>query len=116
MNTNPIGKLSESIAREYLEDKGYNIIKQNYKTKYSEIDLIAEKDKELVFIEVRSKTGENFGTPEDTLNKRKLRKVRMNAMAYVNRKNWKGPYRIDAICIVLNQDNSVKRLDHYENI
>ena len=110
-----VGKKGEDIARKFLEKKGYKIIEQNYRTKYAEIDLIAGK-KDLVFVEVRTKVGENFGTPEETINKNKIRKLLGNALAYVSRKKWKGPYRIDAICIVLKSDYSVERLNHYENI
>lgn len=112
---NEIGKIGEDLAREYLEGKGYKILEQNYKTKYAEIDLVAQK-KDLVFVEVRTKIGENFGTPEDTINKAKLQKVLWNAKTYTAFKNWQGPCRIDAICIVLKPDFSVQRLTHHENI
>ena len=104
------------MAKKFLEEKGYKIIEQNYKTKYSEIDLIAKKGKDLVFVEVRTKIGENFGTPEDTLNNKKLNKVRFNALSYAGFKKWQGLIKIDAICIVLKTDYSVLRLNHYENI
>jgi len=111
-----VGKMGEDIARRFLEKQGHKIIEQNYRTKYAEIDLVAKKGNDLVFIEVRTKIGENFGTPEETINYDKKRKLLRNALAYVSRKKWKGPYRIDAICIVLKSDYSVERLNHYENI
>ena len=110
------GKTGEEIARKYLEKKGYKIIEQNYKTKYAEIDLVAREGNELVFVEVRTKKGENFGTPEETLDKRKLRKLWGNARAYTAWKKWQGLYRVDAVCVVLKSDNSMERLNHYENI
>ena len=110
------GKVGEEIARKYLEEKGYKTIEQNYKTKYAEIDIVAKKGKELVFVEVRTKKGENFGTPEDTIDKRKLRKLWGNARAYTAWKKWQGPYRVDAVCIVLGYNNTVERINHYENI
>ena len=113
---NDVGKIGEDLAREFLEGKGYEIIEQNYKTKYSEIDLVAEKLGVLVFVEVRTKIGENFGTPEDTLQNKKLSKVKYNAVSYSAFKKWQGPIKIDAICIVLNPNYSVSRLNHYENI
>ncbi|MDP1690027.1 MAG: YraN family protein [bacterium] len=119
---NEIGQVGEKLAREYLEKQGYKILEQNYKTKYAEIDLVAEKSagflngKKLVFVEVRTKVGENFGSPEDTINKQKLWKVLQNAKSYTAFKRWNGPARIDAVCIVLNQDFSVQRLTHHENI
>jgi len=119
---NEVGKIGEDLARVYLEKQGYKILEQNYKTKYAEIDLIAEKSKgfftgkDLVFVEVRTKIGENFGSPEDTLDKRKLYKVLHNVLAYSTFKKWDGPARIDAICIVLNPNRTVLRLTHHENI
>ena len=110
------GKIGENIAREYLKKKGYKILAQNFKTKYAEIDLIARQKNEMVFVEVRTKRGELFGTPEESLDKRKLRKLWWNANSYASRIRWQGPYRIDAVCIVLKQDNSAQRINHYENI
>lgn len=110
------GKLGEEIAREYLKKQGYKIVEQNFKTKYAEIDLVARENDELIFVEVRTKKGELFGTPEDSLNKKKLRKLRFNAQGYITKNRWEGPYRIDAICIVLKPDNTIERLDHYQNI
>jgi len=110
------GKLGEEIAKKYLEKNGYKIIEQNFKTKYAEIDLVARQKNEIVFVEVRTKKGEMFGTPEDSLNKRKLRKLWWNARGYTNKVRWQGPYRIDAVCIVLKPDNALDRLEHYQNI
>ncbi len=110
------GKVGEEIARKYLEKKGYKIIEQNYKTKYAEIDLVAKKGNELVFVEVRTKKGENFGTPEETINNKKLRKLWGNARAYTAWKRWQGSYRVDAVCVVLRYNNTVERINHYENI
>ncbi len=123
---NEIGKIGEDLARKYLEKEGYKTLEQNYKTKYAEIDLVCEsaqggllfgkKNKTLVFVEVRTKVGENFGSPEDTINKDKLWKVLQNAKSYTAFSKWQGPCRIDAVCIVLKPDFSVGRLTHHENI
>ena len=110
------GKLGEEIAKKYLENKGYKIVERNYKTKYAEIDLVAKRKNELVFVEVRTKVGENFGSPEETIDRKKLRKLWGNATAYAARARWRGHCRIDAICIVLKEDYSVEHLNHYENI
>jgi Holliday junction resolvase-like predicted endonuclease len=65
---------------------------------------------------VRTKIGESFGSPEDTINKIKLQKVLHNSENYLGFKKWQGSARIDAICIVLKPDFSVDRLTHHENI
>ena len=112
------GKIGEEIAKEYLKKKGFKILEQNYKTKYGEIDLVCQQGKELVIVEVRTKVGENFGTPEESLDKRKLRKLWLNAQSYAARKKWKGAYRVDAVCIVLapSKYKVPERIEHYENI
>jgi len=119
---NKVGQIGEQLAKEYLEKQGYKIIEQNYRTRFAEIDLVATKkdnlfsQDKLVFIEVRTKVGENFGSPEDTINKQKLWKVLQNAKSYTAFKKWNGACRIDAVCIVLKPDLSVNRLTHHENI
>jgi putative endonuclease len=115
-NRKLVWKIGEAIAKKHLEDKGYQILEQNYRTRYAEIDLIAKKGNVLIFVEVRTKRRELFGSPEETINQRKLKKLWLNAQGYVKTKRWLGPYRIDAICIVLNLDNSVSRLKHYQGI
>lgn len=109
-------RLGEKIAREYLEKKGYKIVEQNYQTKFAEIDLIAKKGKEIIFIEVRTKKEGNFAFPEESLNQRKLKKLYFNAHLYISRIGWSGAFRIDALCILLGRENSIKRITHYQNI
>ena len=111
-----IGHLGEDIARRYLEDKGYSVIDQNYKNKYAEIDLITRHKDNLVFVEVKTRIGEQFGIPEDAINRDKLRRLIRNAQVYMMRKNYDMDFRIDAVCIVLNENKQPIRIDHYENI
>jgi putative endonuclease len=110
------GKLGEEIAKGYLIKKGYKIIEQNFKTKYGEIDLICLKAKELVVVEVRTKVGDYFGSPEESLTKKKLRKLWLNARNYAAKIKWQGEIKIDAVCIVLDSDKSLKSINYYKNI
>ncbi len=115
MNKKTIGNKGESIAENYLKKKGYKIIERNFRTKSLEIDIIAEKENVLVFIEVRSKTKNDFGTPEETINFKKSKKLKRNSEKYINYKKYNGACRIDAICIIFENENKVK-LNHYKNI
>ncbi len=110
------GRLGEEIAKKYLQSNRYAIIEQNYRTRRAEIDLIALYKGILVFIEVRTKKSERFGIPEESLNRNKKIKLMANAKAYVVKKRWKKEYRIDAICIVLDNNYRVSRINHYQNI
>jgi putative endonuclease len=110
------GKIGEEIAKEYLKKQGYKILEQNTRNRFGETDFVIQKNKQLILVEVRTKKGENFGSPEQSFNKKKLKKIWFNAQSYAARKKWLGQYRIDAICIVLKSDNTLLRINHYESI
>jgi len=110
------GKLGEDIAEKFLRGKGYQIISRNFKTKYSEIDLIAKKDNSLVFVEVKTRVGNDFGLPEEAINRRKRSRLKRAVQAFAAFHNWKGPFRIDAVCIVLNREGEIAQFRHHENI
>ena len=86
-NKSETGKLGEEIAKKYLELKGYKIIDRNYKTKFGEIDLVCKKGKRLIIIEVRTKKGLDFGTPEESLNRKKLKKILLNQPNVLKQRN-----------------------------
>ena len=67
-------------------------------------------------MEVRTKVGERYGTPEDTLDSRKLQRVKRNAAAYAAQVKWNKLYRVDAVCVVLTDTHKVQRVDHYINV
>ncbi len=114
-NNLPIGKLGEEIAKNFLEDKGYSFIEQNYRNKYAEIDLIMKYEDALIFIEVKTRIGEQFGAPEDALNRNKINRLVRNANMYAMRKKCDN-YRIDGVCIVLDEEMKVQRINHHKDI
>lgn len=111
-----LGELGEEKAADMLAGKGYKILERNNQNKYGEIDIVALKDDELVFVEVRSKTGTNFGLPEETVKHRKKKKLIRNAKRYISYKSIDKPYRIDVIGVVFNKSKKVERIKHYKNI
>ena len=78
-----LGKTGELIARNYLEIQGYNFIRANYFARYGEIDLIMEKDGELVFVEVKTRSEGNEVAPNVTLPAAKIRKLEMAISLYL---------------------------------
>ena len=62
-----VGRLGEDLARSHLESMGYTILEPNYRTRSGEVDLIAEFEGVLIFVEVRTRTGSAFGSPEESL-------------------------------------------------
>jgi len=103
------GAQSESVAVEFLEDKGYAILEQNYYArKLGEIDIIASKNKILHFIEVKSSKSDY--DPIYNITPAKLRKVINSAHYYLKVKNLDIPFSIDAI--IIRSDD----IDYLENI
>ncbi|MFA5532481.1 MAG: YraN family protein [Candidatus Shapirobacteria bacterium] len=113
------GREGEEIAREFLIKKGFRLIESNYNNKLGEIDLIMVDKDILIFVEVKLKVGDRFGTPEEMINKYKLSRIRRIAEGFLIletiAKNYQ-KYRIDAVCIVLDEYKKIERINHYENI
>lgn len=108
------GIVGEGHAARALENKGYTILEQNFSNKFGEIDIIARDKNVLVFVEVKTKIGEDFGSPEEMISPGKLQRVRNMATMYMNGEQM--VCRIDVVAIVLDEENHVVRLTHYENV
>lgn len=112
-----LGNVGENIASSYLQKKGFHIIDHNFRIKGGEIDLIGISKEVLVFIEVKTRIGDTFGPPEEAIDKRKLYHVSKSAEYYkMLHPNLPDCMRIDAVCISLNDDLTVKYINHYENV
>lgn len=114
------GKEGEEIARDFLINKGFKLIESNYSNNLGEIDLVMSDKDWLVFVEVKLKIGDKYGTPEEMISTNKLRQIRRVAEAFLIlkspiSKNF-SKYRIDAVCIVLEEDRKVSRINYYENM
>ncbi len=82
------GQQAEDMACVALQKQGYHIRKRNFRRAQGEIDIIAEKDGCLYFVEVRSKSGELFGTAAESVNINKKRQIYRIAEIYLAEKNW----------------------------
>lgn len=93
------GRSGETLARRYLEARGLVFRAANVRTKLGEIDLVMEdlRARELVFIEVKTRGGAEWGSPEEQVGAKKQRKLRQLAAAYCRRFNWNGNIRIDVV-------------------
>lgn len=77
------GELGEDIAVDFLTKKGYRILRRNYRYEHGEIDIIAESEKELIFVEVKTRVSTSFGEPEDAVTIRKRGTLRKTAEGYL---------------------------------
>lgn len=108
------GKRAEDIAVSHLEKKEYAILERNFSNRFGEIDIIAKDRDTLVFVEVKAKVGVDFGLPEEMVGSGKLQKIRNMATIYMAGESL--PCRIDVVAIILDEENNVSRLTHYENV
>lgn len=111
-----VGAIGEGEAAKYLQKKGYQILKRNFYTRFGEIDLIVQKDGVTVFVEVKTKSGDQYGEPWEMVGAKKLRQIKMMAQVYLT-KNGLGevPCRIDVVGVWL-RDGKVEKLEHWENV
>jgi len=116
MHSRDIGALGEKIAAEYLTSLGYMIRERNFRSREGEIDIIAEKDDFLVFIEVRTRTSNSYGTPEESVTAQKKGRLIALAEAYIeDRDDLPSSWRIDVVAIELGPKRKVARLEIIEN-
>ena len=111
-----LGKKGEEIAADLLTNLGYTIVCRNKRIGHSDIDILAEKENTLIFVEVRTKSGMNRGMPEETLTKKKLARMRKTAEIYIVWNHYEGPARLDAVCIVLDHTDNIQHIEHYEGV
>ena len=80
---NRVGGLGEETAAQYLLTRGYEVRERNYRTKYGEIDIIAQENDTIVFIEVKTRTG-SFALPREFVTLAKQKKLRKTAEIYLS--------------------------------
>ena len=117
MRKKALGKFGEDLAVQRLEANGYRILDRNWHVREGEIDIIAEIEGEIVFVEVKTRTSDLFGGPEEAITQNKQKRIIRASLAYLQEvdmldKNW----RVDFIGILCNSKNEVIDLQHFENI
>lgn len=111
-----IGKTGEQKAEIFLKNNGYSIIKTNYLTKYGEIDIIAKKNKTIYFIEVKTRTSDNFGQPWEAININKILHLKKTANHFLLKYGYKEyKLKLSVISIILkDSDDELKFFDSIE--
>lgn len=109
--------LGEDAACNYLKNKGYKILERNFRKGYGEIDIIATYNRQLVFVEVKTRSSNSFGTPFDAIPEKKLRTLIKGAQFYrfVLHPELSDDMRIDAIGVML-KNGKVMSIEHIEGI
>ena len=111
-----VGRGGEAVAARLLEAEGYRILARNYRCPAGEVDLVAQEGDCLVFVEVRTRNGDLYGTPEESVTARKQARLVQVAGAYLaEQEDWEGDWRIDVVAIDMAPGGRVRRLEIIRN-
>ena len=134
---NVTGNKGERLAAEHLQIKGYEILQRNYRSKWGEVDIVCKfsnpkfsnpkfsnpkfsnsqmQEEYRVFVEVKTKTGEQYGEPWEMIDKHKLKQVENMGHLWCEEMGWRGLCRIDVVGVWLDLDGAVERIEHWENV
>jgi len=109
---NETGHAGEKLAIGFLKKEGFSILNTNWRFRKAEVDIIAEKGNEIIFIEVKTRSTANFGEPELFVNKKKQQLMVLAANEYMQQKNENYEARFDVIGIILS--NGKFEIHHIE--
>lgn len=111
-----LGRTGERLAAEELFRQGYRILEQNFRCSYGEIDLVAEDEHDLIFVEVKTRRGTAFGLPEEAVTHRKQQKIVQVASYYLDLhacsdRSW----RIDVVAVQLSKNGKPEEIRIYQH-
>ncbi|MFH1305670.1 MAG: YraN family protein [Candidatus Omnitrophota bacterium] len=111
-----IGKHGEDIAARFLTSRGFSILHRNFATPFGEIDLVAKQAAYIVFVEVKTRISERFGTPLSAITDAKKKHILRNCRYYLARYNLcETPCRIDVVGINIDTEGRPRVLKHVKN-
>ncbi len=113
MNNREFGNKGEDLACEFLKKNGYEIIERNvHFSKFCEIDIIAKLKNKFIFVEVKTRKNNDFGSPLEAITKTKFNNIKTGVFSYVQEKNIKD-FQIDVVGITLYPK---LKIEHLKNV
>ncbi|PLW92747.1 MAG: YraN family protein [Marinilabiliales bacterium] len=113
MNAGELGKYGEELAVNYLSRKGYEILDRNWRHKQDEIDIVTRIGMWLVFVEVKTRSGNAYGKPYESVDNRKEKAMIRAAEAYIEEKELDENIRFDIISVLVSGEDDVL-IEHIE--
>jgi putative endonuclease len=107
-----IGRRGEELAARHLADQGYLILRRNWRCPAGEVDIVARQDETLVLVEVRARSGRDFGQPEESITPAKRARLIACGGYLTAEMEWRGPWRIDVVAVELGAGDCVRRITH----
>jgi putative endonuclease len=112
--TYAFGELGERVAERWLRRRGWRIISRRFRSGHRDIDLVAERDGVVAFVEVKARRGARFGGPLESVNWRKRRELTRSAQVWVSRFGRpEDAYRFDVVGVLICGGEAKVR--HVEN-
>ena len=116
MKRQDTGKRGEKLAAEFLKKQGYTILQTNYRCLEGEVDIVARQKDCLVFVEVRAKRSQEFGSPEESITPAKMEKLRRVSAHYrQTHEDILDSWRIDVVAVEIDWQNHPLRIELIEN-
>src|SRR5262245_24277567 len=113
MEKDELGKLGEQLAADHLASMGYAILRRNFVFDKAEVDIVAEKNSRLVFVEVKTRRSDFLSEPEHTVSMKKQRQIIKAADAFIKANDLGNESRFDIITVRVNGEQHM--LDHLED-
>ena len=110
---NELGKKGEELAIAFLVENDYKILEKNYRYLKAEVDLIAQKGTVLAVVEVKTRSTDYFGDPQDFVNPKKIKLLLSAIDYYVIKKDLEVEVRFDIIAII--HKNNITKIEHLED-
>ena len=117
MSTKQDGDWGEALAAEYLEARGCRIVEREWRCRLGEIDLIAEQEGTLLFVEVKLRTNLRYGMPRESVTAKKQEKLRSAALLYLSMHGLDASARFDVAEVYTDVHHSARstRIEYIEN-
>lgn len=110
-----LGRTGEDLALDYLKSHGFFILEKNFISKVGEIDIIAEKNHCLYFIEVKTRSNLNHGAPYEAVNKRKIYHIKSSAQYYLLKNKFEG-YKLKVAVFSILIENGKSDIKFWDSI
>ena len=117
MNIGVTGKSGEDRVASYLRKNGWSVTKRNYQCRYGEIDIIAENDEYIIFVEVKTRKKNSLTSPAESVNFGKQKRIMLTAQDYLTKVICEKQPRFDVAAVTVEETKDGKRyhLDYIEN-
>jgi putative endonuclease len=102
-----LGKAGEKAAADLLRSRGYQVVGAGFLARRGELDLVCRRGKDLVVVEVKTRTSDAFGTPLEAVGSRKRRALMAAASEYRARAEWRGPIRYAVVGVIVKPDGGL---------